>query len=516
MSHQTRPGPVVLCILDGWGCAPDNPDNAISAARTPIWRRMTSNEPHTLLETSGEAVGLPCGQMGNSEVGHLTMGAGRIVMQDLPRIDKAVADGSIATRPELEALIASVKKAGGRCHMIGLVSPGGVHSHQDHMAALANVLAGAGLEVLVHALLDGRDTPPRSAKAYVARFLAAAPRARIATVIGRYYAMDRDKRWERVELAHDAIAAGRGRTAADALTAIDRSYEAQTGDEFVLPTVIDGYDGMHDGDGLLMANFRADRVREILAALVDPAFDGFKRSRKATFSGVLGMVSYSAALDPMVPALFAPLHVAKSLGSLVAEAGLTQLRIAETEKYAHVTYFFNGGEERVFKGEERILIPSPKVATYDLKPEMSAVEVTDRLVAAIRSRDFAVVICNFANPDMVGHTGVLAAAIKAVEVIDTCLGRIADAVSDTGGVLMITADHGNIEMMRDPQTGTAHTAHTTNPVPLVLVGAGRDIDLRGGRLCDIAPTLLDLLHLEQPGEMTGRSLIHAERQRAAR
>jgi 2,3-bisphosphoglycerate-independent phosphoglycerate mutase len=328
--------------------------------------------------------------------------------------------------------------------------------------------------------------------------------------------MDRDKRWERVELAYDAIAAGRGRTAADALTAIDRSYEVQTGDEFVLPTVVDGYDGMHDGDGLLMANFRADRVREILAALVDPAFDGFKRSREVAFSGVLGMVSYSAALDPMVPALFAPLHVAKSLGSLVAEAGLTQLRIAETEKYAHVTYFFNGGEERVFQGEERILIPSPKVATYDLKPEMSAVEVTDRLVAAIRSRDFAVVICNFANPDMVGHTGVLAAAIKAVEVIDACLGRIADAVSDTGGVLMITADHGNIEMMRDPQTGEAHTAHTTNPVPLVLVGAGRDIDLRGGRLCDIAPTLLDLLHLEQPGEMTGRSLIHAERQRAAR
>jgi len=516
MSHLTRSGPVVLCILDGWGCAPSDPNNAISMAQTPNWRRMKQTEPHTLLDTSGEAVGLPCGQMGNSEVGHLTMGAGRIVMQDLPRIDKAIADGSVAGMPALQDLIGAIGRAGGRCHLIGLLSPGGVHSHQAHMAAIANILAAAGIEVLVHALLDGRDTPPRSAKAYVARFQADAPKARIATVIGRYYAMDRDKRWDRVELAYDAIVAGRGRSAPDAEAAIDQSYAAETGDEFVLPTVIASYDGVRDGDGLMMANFRADRVREILAALVDPQFDGFARSRRASFSGVLGLVSYSAALDPLVPALFAPQHVTKSLGSLVADAGLRQLRIAETEKYAHVTYFFNGGEEQVFKGEDRILIPSPKVATYDLKPEMSAVEVTDRLVAAIRNRDFDVVICNFANPDMVGHTGVLAAAIKAVEVVDRCLGRIADAVTDAGGVLLITADHGNIEMMRDPDTGKAHTAHTTNPVPLVLVGAGHDIMLGRGRLCDIAPTLLDLLHLDQPAEMTGHSLIQAEQRRAAR
>jgi len=515
MKHRDRPGPVVLCILDGWGCAPDRADNAIRAAETPIWTRLKETQPHTLLDTSGEAVGLPCGQMGNSEVGHLTMGAGRIVMQDLPRIDAAVADGSIAKMVALQSLIAAVKKAGGRCHLTGLLSPGGVHSHQNHMAALANILATAGLEVLVHAILDGRDTPPRSAKGYVERFQADAPGAKIVTVDGRYYAMDRDKRWDRIARAYDAMALGQGETAPSAEAAIEQSYQADAGDEFVLPTVIGGYDGMKDGDGLLMANFRADRAREILAALLDPDFDGFERKRRVEFSGALGMVSYSAALDPLLPALFAPQHVSKSLGSLVADAGMTQLRIAETEKYAHVTYFFNGGEEQVFPGEDRILVPSPKVATYDLKPEMSAVEVTDRLVAAIKNRDFDVVICNFANPDMVGHTGVMKAAVEAVEVVDTCLGRIADAVTDSGGVLLITADHGNIEMMRDPETGKAHTAHTTNPVPLVLVGAGSGVELQRGRLCDIAPTLLDILHLDQPGEMTGHSLIVAEESRAA-
>ncbi len=515
MRDQTRPGPVVLCILDGWGCGSDSPDNAIRVANTPVWRRLKENAPHTLLDTSGEAVGLPCGQMGNSEVGHLTMGAGRIVVQDLPRIDKAVADGSMAGLPPLTSFMDDVKEAGGRCHLAGLMSPGGVHSHQDHMAALANILAEAGIKVLVHAILDGRDTPPMSALSFVEQFRADAPNAQIATVIGRFFAMDRDKRWERVEPAYDAIVAGRGQKAPNAAAAVSASYEAGTGDEFVLPTVIGDYTGVKDGDGLIMTNFRADRAREILSALVDPAFDGFERRVIPNFSAALGMVSYAAALDRFLPALFAPQNVSKSLGSLVSQAGLRQLRIAETEKYAHVTYFFNGGEEEVFKGEDRILVPSPKVATYDLKPEMSAEEVTDRLVAAIKNRDFDVVICNFANPDMVGHTGVLAAAIQAVEVIDACLGRIADAVRDTDGVLMITADHGNIEMMRDPGTGIVHTAHTTNPVPLVLLGLGSDTGLAAGRLCDIAPTLLDILHLDQPAEMTGHSLLVAEEQRAA-
>ena len=515
MSDQTRSGAVVLCILDGWGCGAESPDNAIRAARTPIWRRLKENAPHTLLDTSGEAVGLPCGQMGNSEVGHLTMGAGRIVVQDLPRIDKTVADGSMAGLPQLTSFIGAIKKAGGRCHLAGLMSPGGVHSHQDHMAALATILAEAGIEVLVHAILDGRDTPPMSALAYIERFRADAPKATMATVVGRFYAMDRDQRWERVETAYDAIAAGQGQESSDAGAAIAAAYEAGTGDEFVPPTVLGDYAGMRDGDGLIMANFRADRAREVLSALVDPGFDGFKRSTQPHLAAALGMVSYGAALDGFMPALFAPHNVAKSLGSLVSQADLRQLRIAETEKYAHVTYFFNGGEEEVFKGEDRILIPSPRVATYDLKPEMSAEEVTDRLVAAIRKRAFDVVICNFANPDMVGHTGVLAAAIQAVEVIDSCLGRIADAVRDADGVLMITADHGNIEMMRDPATGIAHTAHTTNPVPLVLFGLGADARLNAGRLCDIAPTLLDILHLDQPIEMTGHSLIATEAKRAA-
>ncbi|MEM7122235.1 MAG: 2,3-bisphosphoglycerate-independent phosphoglycerate mutase [Pseudomonadota bacterium] len=514
MNEPTRSSPIVLCILDGWGCGPDTPDNAIRAARTPVWQRLMASATHTQLDTSGEAVGLPRGQMGNSEVGHLTIGAGRIMMQDLPRIDRAVADGSLAANPTLASLIDGVKRGTGRCQLMGLMSPGGVHSHQDHVAALANILAEHGIEVMVHAILDGRDVPPSSAEEFIQAFSAAAPKAEIVTVIGRYFAMDRDNRWERVELAYDAMVTGRGHAASTALDALRQAYDKGQTDEFVEPAVVAGYDGMCDGDGLIMANFRADRARQVLDALLDPDFDDFKRSRRIAFSAAAGMVSYSNALDPLLPSLFAPQQVTNSFGSVIADAGLRQLRIAETEKYAHVTYFFNGGDEHVFEGEDRILVPSPKVATYDLKPEMSATEVTDKLVAAIRTRSFDVVICNFANPDMVGHTGVLAAAIKAVEVVDTCLGRLADAVSDAGGLLLITADHGNIEAMRDPQTGKAHTAHTTNPVPLLLVGAKPGIELERGRLCDIAPTLLDLLHLEQPSEMTGHTLIAARQRRA--
>jgi len=508
MSPAQRPGPLVLCILDGWGLAAAGPDNAILSAKAPVWRRMLQNCAGTSLETSGEAVGLPYGQMGNSEVGHLTMGAGRILTQDLPRIDHAVADGSIAGCPAFRDLVTGLKQSGGRCHLMGLLSPGGVHSHQNHMAALANLLAKEGITVLVHAFLDGRDTPPSSARDDMARFAAASPQATIATVTGRYFAMDRDTRWDRIERAYDAIVAAKGTsTAPQPDTAIAQAYGAGQTDEFVEPVVIDGYDGMQAGDGLLMANFRADRARQLLNALLDPEFSGFSRGRVPEFTAVAGIVSYSSALDPFLPCLFEPQHVSRSLGSLVADAGLTQLRIAETEKYAHVTYFFNGGGETAFAGEDRILVPSPKVATYDLQPEMSAGEVTDNLVAAIKDRRFDLVICNFANPDMVGHTGIFAAALKAVETVDQCLGRIADAVTDAGGYLVVTADHGNIESMRDPATGVAHTAHTTNPVPLVIVNGPVDRALRTGGLADLAPTLLDLLKLPQPDEMTGHSLL---------
>jgi 2,3-bisphosphoglycerate-independent phosphoglycerate mutase len=515
MTQANPAGPLVLCILDGWGIAPASPDNAILSANTPVWRSMIAHGPSTMLETSGEAVGLPCGQMGNSEVGHLTMGAGRIVMQDLPRIDKAIADGSLARLPLLDTMVAALKKSGGRCHLMGLLSPGGVHSHQAHMAALANILAARGIEVLVHAFLDGRDTPPSSARSYLARFMADAPSAVIATVSGRYYAMDRDTRWERTELAYRVLVSGQGEQAVSADAAIAAAYVDGKSDEFILPTAIDGFTGMADGDGLLMANFRADRARQTLASLLDPDFDGFERERRPAFAAVAGMVSYSSALDALLPALFAPQNMEKSLGSLVAKAGLRQLRIAETEKYAHVTYFFNGGEEKVFDREERILVPSPKVATYDLKPEMSAEEVTQKLVGAIRAKSFDVVICNFANPDMVGHTGNFEAALKAVETVDHCLGEIARAVEDAGGLLVVTADHGNIEAMRDPATGEIQTAHTTNPVPLVIAGASQGITLHKGGLADLAPTLLDLLHLEQPAEMTGHSLVEGTGLRGA-
>ncbi|MBC6439058.1 MAG: 2,3-bisphosphoglycerate-independent phosphoglycerate mutase [Rhodospirillales bacterium] len=510
MSPSQRPGPLVLCILDGWGLAPAGPDNAILTAKTPVWRRMLETGLATSLETSGEAVGLPCGQMGNSEVGHLTMGAGRIVMQDLPRIDKTIADGSLAHKNELTGLITALKGSGGRCHLMGLLSPGGVHSHQNHMAALANILHSEGVLVVTHAFLDGRDTPPSSARAYLARFQADAPHAVIGTVTGRYYAMDRDKRWERLELACEALVNGTGSPSSTADEAVTSAHDAGETDEFVTPRIIDDYDGMQDGDGLLMANFRADRARQILTALLDPDFADFSMASRPRFAAAAGMVSYSVALDRLLPALFAPQNMTKTLGSLVADAGLRQLRIAETEKYAHVTYFFNGGRENVFQGEDRILIPSPKVATYDLKPEMSAEEVTDRLVAAIRDRSFDVVICNFANPDMVGHTGDFAAALKAVETVDHSLGRIAHAVTDAGGHMVVTADHGNIEMMRDPITGEAHTAHTTNPVPLVIVNPPQGRILRRGGLADLAPTLLDLLELPQPGDMTGRTLLAKE------
>ena len=503
--------PVVLCILDGWGHRTTRAGNAIALAATPTFDRLIATYPHALLKTSAGEVGLPAGQMGNSEVGHTNIGAGRVTLQDLPRIDAAIADGTLAEAPALGDLIAKLKDSGGRCHLMGLISPGGVHSHKDQIAELARIVARAGVPVLIHAFLDGRDTPPRSARDHMRRFaesLGSTKGVTIATVTGRYWAMDRDSRWPRVERAYAAIAGAQGRNAANADGAIARAYEAGEDDEFVEPTVIGGYGGVRDGDGLLMANFRADRVREILSALVDPAFEGFART-PVNWAAACGMVEYSAALNAHLGALFARVSLANTLGEVVAAASLRQLRIAETEKYAHVTFFFNGGEERLFPGEERILVPSPTVATYDLKPEMSASEVTDRLVAAVESGAFDLIVTNYANADMVGHTGQLDAAIAAIEAVDTCLGRLQDAVRRAGGVLVVTADHGNAECMRNPESGEPHTAHTTGAVPFIVAADDTVRELRDGRLADVAPTLLRLLGLPQPREMTGRCLIAA-------
>ena len=513
MSDRPRPRPVVLCILDGWGERADTADNAILDADTPHWHEFLKSGPHATLQASEHFVGLPDGQMGNSEVGHMNLGAGRVVMQDLPRIEQAVADGSLARNPSLMDFIARVKKSHGTAHLMGLMSPGGVHAHQDQIAALAKILAAAGIAVAIHAFLDGRDTPPKSADAYVTKFLAdiAGSRiARIATVCGRYYAMDRDRRWDRVERAYATLVDAKGEHAADAHAAIAQSYAAGKTDEFVLPTAIGDYAGMQDGDGVICANFRADRVREILTALLDPDFKDFARARVPRFATAAGMAEYSTGLNRHLLTLFPPEALTDTFGEVVSHAGLTQLRIAETEKYAHVTFFFNGGRETEFPGESRILVPSPKVATYDLKPEMSAPELTDRLVETIDAGRFDVVVVNYANTDMVGHTGDIAAAIKAVEAVDQCLGRLAAAVERAGGCLLVTADHGNAEQMLDPATGQPHTAHTTNPVPLLLVNPPSGVtQLRDGKLADIAPTVLALLGLPQPKAMTGQNLARA-------
>jgi 2,3-bisphosphoglycerate-independent phosphoglycerate mutase len=500
--------PVMLVILDGWGWREEAADNAVLQARTPVFHRLWATCPHALLHTSGKDVGLPPGQMGNSEVGHLNIGAGRVVMQDLPRITDAIETGEIERSPALRRLIERLRETGGTCHLMGLVSPGGVHSHQDHAAALARILAKAGVPALMHAFTDGRDTPPRAAQEYVTHLSEALPpRVAIATVCGRYYAMDRDKRWERVAKAYNAIVEAEGPRFSDARSVIADAYSHDVGDEFVVPAVVGSYRGLRDGDGVLCFNFRADRVREILAAILDPAFSGFPRRRSVRIDAAVGMAEYSDELNAFMSAIFPPQTLPNILGEVVARAGRTQLRMAETEKYPHVTYFLNGGEEAKYPGEDRIMVPSPKVATYDLQPEMSAPELTDKAVEAIGSGKYDLIVLNYANPDMVGHTGVLSAAIKAVETVDAGLGRIADAIRKAGGALLVTADHGNCELMRDPQTGGPHTSHTTNPVPLLLIGGG-DVSLAEGRLADLAPTLLELMDLPKPVQMTGVSLMH--------
>jgi 2,3-bisphosphoglycerate-independent phosphoglycerate mutase len=505
---MARPKPVLLLILDGWGHRDDTAHNAIAEANAPNWRRLLADYPHTLVDTFGEHVGLPHGQMGNSEVGHMNIGSGRIVYQDLTRIDAGIADGTFFDNAALVGACEAAKRTGGTLHVLGLASPGGVHSHEDHILAMLDLAARRGVpKIAVHAFLDGRDTPPRSARATLEKFeakCASIPGSRVASVSGRYFAMDRDKRWDRVQLAYDAVAnADSPLHAANAVEALELAYARGENDEFVKPTVIGAGAKVADGDAVVFMNFRSDRARELSHAFVDKNFDGFRRARKIELSAFISLTDYEKGLAVTAIA-YAAQSMRNSLGEYLAALGLAQLRIAETEKYAHVTFFFSGGREAPFDREERILVPSPHVATYDLKPEMSCPAVTDRLVEAIASRKFDFIVCNIANADMVGHTGIEAAAIKAVEAVDVALGRLTAAIVAAGGEMLITADHGNLEQMIDAN-GIAHTQHTVGPVPLVYVG--RKATLQHGALRDVAPTVLALMELPKPPEMTGRNLV---------
>ncbi len=501
--------PVVLCILDGWGERKETLNNAIRTGETPNWDRLVETCPKSQLSASGLDVGLPDGQMGNSEVGHMTLGSGRVVLQDLPRIDAAIHDGSLDENPALLRFIEKLKETGGTCHLMGLLSPGGVHSHQWHMRTLAGIVCSHGIPVQVHAFLDGRDCPPKSAADMVSRFevdIRHMSCINIATVCGRFWAMDRDNRWDRIEKAFNCMVEGEGEKALTALEAINAAYENDITDEFVEPTVIGDYDGMQNGDGLLMANFRADRAREIMSAIADPDFPFFDRPRPLKFAAQTGMVEYSDAHNTYLDALFPPVELGDILGELIDNAGMKQLHISETEKYAHVTFFFNGGREEPFAGESRILVKSPQVQTYDHQPEMSAPEITDKLVESIESDAFDFIVVNYANGDMVGHTGDMDAAIQAVETVDKCIGRLEDAVKAAGGTMLITADHGNCEKMCEGMN--PHTAHTLFPVPAVLVNAPAHVKaINNGGLADIAPTMLELLGLDIPEAMTGKSLL---------
>ena len=507
---MARPKPVLLLILDGWGHREAADDNAIALAEAPNWRRLLAECPHTLIHTSGLQVGLPEGQMGNSEVGHMNLGAGRVVYQDLTRIDKAIADGEFVTNAALVGACEAVRHGGGTLHVIGLLSPGGVHSQEAHIFAMLDLAQWQNVpKVAVHAFLDGRDTPPRSAEASLAALAercANLPNVRLATLGGRYFAMDRDRRWDRVERAWRAIVDGEADfVAASGSEALAAAYARGENDEFVQPTLIAGGAPVADGDAVVFMNFRADRAREITAAFVRDDFDGFVRRRRPRLQSFVSLTEYAADLPTTVA--YGPETLHDTLPQVLAAHGLSQLRIAETEKYAHVTFFFSGGVEQEYPGETRILVPSPKVATYDLQPEMSCPEVTERLVEAITQQRHDVIVCNLANPDMVGHTGKLDAAIKAVEAIDAALGRIVPALRAVGGEMLLTADHGNLEQMRDHESDQPHTAHTSGPVPLLYVGRPGARLAEGGALQDVAPTLLGLLDLPVPAAMTGRSLI---------
>ena len=507
---MTPPKPVVLCILDGWGIGTNPAVSAPALADVPNFNRIWSTCPHSTLITFGPDVGLPTGQMGNSEVGHTNIGAGRVVAMDLGAIDLAIEDGSFATNPGLLDFVARLKASGGTAHLMGVISNGGVHGHLNHVLAACRALTAAGVPVLLHAITDGRDVAPNSAAAFIAALTIGLPRgAQVATVIGRYWAMDRDTRWERVARAYEAMVHGLGSWAATPEASVALSYGKGEMDEFLAPTIIGDYTGARDGDGFFCLNFRSDRAREILSALAAPGFDGFEEGKRPVWAALLGMVEYSSTHNGFMATAYPKRVLNNTIGEWVCRQGKTQFRLAETEKYPHVTFFLNGGREVPFEGESRAMPKSPQVATYDLQPEMSAPEVGDRLVEAIL-HGYDLIVVNFANPDMVGHTGSLPAAIRACEAVDLCLGRALAALQMRGGAMIVTADHGNCELMVDPVTGGPHTSHTTNPVPVVLVGGPAGAALRdGGRLADLAPTLLQLMGLPQPPEMTGRSLLLA-------
>ncbi|MGR3802739.1 2,3-bisphosphoglycerate-independent phosphoglycerate mutase [Marinibacterium profundimaris] len=505
---MSTPKPVVLCILDGWGLSEETEANAPLLARTPNIDRLMETCPHATLVTHGPDVGLPSGQMGNSEVGHMNIGAGRVVAMDLGQIELAIEDGSFFENKGITDFIEGLMESGGTAHLMGVVSDGGVHGHLDHLLAAAKATTDAGVPTLIHAITDGRDVAPKSADGFIAQLQERLPEgAQVATVIGRYFAMDRDTRWDRVAKAYHAIVGGEAEQgAASAAEAVAEAYARGETDEFIAPTVIGDYDGFGDRDGLFCLNFRADRAREILAAIGQPEFDGFDTGPRPKLAAMLGMVEYSDAHNEFMTTAYPKAKIVNTLGEWVAKHGKSQFRLAETEKYPHVTFFLNGGVETPAEGEDRFMPKSPDVATYDLQPEMSAGEVTDQFVEAIQE-GYDLIVTNFANPDMVGHTGDLDAAIKACEAVDEGLGRVLEALETAGGAMVVIADHGNCECMVDPETGGPHTAHTTNPVPVILVGGPEGASLRDGRLADVAPTLLALMDLPQPAEMTGKSLI---------
>lgn len=501
--------PAVLLILDGWGLSDKTEFNAIAAAHKPRWDRLWSAYPHTALRTSGSAVGLPSGQMGNSEVGHLNLGSGRVVYQEFTRVSRSIRTGSFFNNLTLTGAVDLAKASGKTVHILGLLSPGGVHSHEDQIHAMVKLALDRGARTVVHAFLDGRDMPPKSAEASLKKLeevFQAEGGGRLATLIGRYFAMDRDHRWERIKKAYDLITTGQGDYAyADSISALQAAYERGETDEFVSPSCIGEPYPVVDGDVIINMNYRSDRARQITRPFIEPGFDCFERAATPKVAQYVSLTQYNKAFD--IPVAYPPERLRNTFGEYISKLGLHQLRIAETEKYAHVTFFFNGGVEEPYEGEDRILVPSPQVATYDLQPEMSAPEVTDRLVEAIQGGSYDAIICNYANGDMVGHTGKCEAAVQAIEVLDECVGRVVDATLAAGGELLITADHGNAEQMRDPEIDQPYTAHTTNLVPLIYVGRQADTLLENGALCDVAPTLLQMMGLSQPPEMSGRSLF---------
>lgn len=507
----TRPKPTALIILDGWGYREETANNAIANANTPTWDRLLNEYPNALIQTSGEAVGLPDGQMGNSEVGHMNLGAGRIVYQNYTRINKTIRDGELTNNAALAAAMDKAAETGKAVHLLGLLSPGGVHSHEDHLIALLDMAKEKGVgKVCIHAILDGRDMPPRSAEPSLSKIeahCATLGNASIATVIGRFYSMDRDNRWDRVEQGYNAMTLGQAEfSAPTGVDALKAAYERDENDEFVKATVIGDQPGkVEDGDAIICFNFRPDRAREITRAFVEgDEFKGFERQTRPTLCDYVMMTEYAA--DIPANCAFPPEKLVNGIGEYVSDKGMKQLRIAETEKYAHVTFFFSGGREQEYDGETRILVKSPDVATYDLQPEMSAPEVTEKLVDAIKNGGYDLIVCNYANGDMVGHTGVYDAAVKAAECIDDCLQKVTDAILEVGGECLITADHGNAEQMLD-ENGQAMTQHTTGPVNLIHVHNRTEGGLNTGRLCDVSPTLLDIMGVEQPAEMTGVSLL---------